>query len=150
MIIGYHILTSHGRHPSREQFATGDVRANAEELARRISLVFGAYGPDLDVTSGFRPQHVNDRLRENGKKAAKNSHHIFGAAADLGDNDRKFAMWCIHSVDILAHVKLWMEHPDYSRERNDAGEWVSWVHLQMIPPPSGKRIFIPYLGGPPK
>lgn len=94
-------------------------------------------GIDRDtVSSGWRPLSINDAT----KNAAKSSKHITAEACDIYDPERKLAQWCLHNLDKLAECELWCE--DF--------RWTpTWVHLQRIPPKSGKRVYIPS-NSPPK
>ena len=122
---------------------TEDVQANALDLLSRVNLLLGfAYAngvqPTLDektgthVASGWRPPAINDAT----SNAAKSSRHMTGQAIDLRDDPdkRPLARWCLGNLDRLATIGLWMESPQWTP---------SWVHLQTVPPKSGKRVYIP-------
>lgn len=121
---------------------TPEIRANAEELLKRVNLLLVyAYAehvrPALDkatgthVASGWRPIAVNDATRN----AAAGSRHITGQAIDLRDNGtRDLARWCLKNIDALEEIGLWMEDPQWTP---------SWVHLQSEPPGSRRRIYCP-------
>ena len=143
------ILTTSGRHPECQTLLTLEIAKNIEELSRSINLLFGSFGDRRRVTSGLRSPEFNAALIAAGKKAAKHSLHLRGAAADLEDDDGKLAAWCNANLDLLEHFNLWMEDTRYTREKRDNGTWAQWVHLQRFPPKSGKRVFIPYKGPPP-
>lgn len=83
-----------------------------------------------EVSSGWRPRAVNDATRN----AASRSRHITAEAVDLRDRDRSLATWCVDNLDVLAEIGLWMEDPRWTP---------TWVHLQIVPPKSGRRVFIP-------
>ena len=82
------------------------------------------------VTSGWRPASVNDATAN----AAKSSKHLLALACDIADPGRGLAAWCITHQNELAACGLWMEDPRWTD---------GWVHLQIVPPASGKRVFIP-------
>ena len=131
---------------------------NAMDLAARITSVFVAFfvdkkdlGRQRSITSGYRPDAINEQT----PGAAKNSNHKLCRAADIEDADGEFANFCSAKLDLLKDIGLWMEDPFYTRTIL-AGEskkipfgQQGWVHLQSVPPKSGKRVFIPYPGGPP-
>lgn len=128
-----------------QQFAsvlTEEIRQNAIETVARSNRLLSLGGFEhLDtISSGWRPEGINAGVAN----AAKGSRHIYGQAIDIRDLDRMFARWCCDNTDALADVGLWMEHPDwtYSRFGNH------WVHLQVVPPRSGRRIFIPSANSP--
>lgn len=83
-----------------------------------------------DVASGWRPKSVNDAT----SNAAKGSRHLTAEACDLRDTDRVLAQWCLNHLDALGRLGLWMEDPRWTP---------TWVHLQTLPPKSGKRVYIP-------
>lgn len=95
----------------------------ANELLKRASL-------DRRVVSGYRPAEINAMV----KGAAPNSKHTICAAVDLEDHDGKLGEWCIENLGELADIGLWMEHK---------GSTPTWVHVQIYPPKSGNRVFIP-------
>lgn len=121
------VLTSSGKYPEREKDASDEVRANAAETARRVSLL--GLTP-LSVSSGFRPAAINVHV----KGAAVRSNHIMGRAVDLVDTDRSIVKWCLANLDKLKEVGLWMEEP---------ASTPGWCHLQTVPPKSGNRVFKP-------
>lgn len=89
-----------------------------------------------ELSSGWRPHIINDVT----SNAAKKSSHIVGLGGDIKDPDRAFAQWCVNNTDKLAACGIWMEDPRWTP---------TWVHLQITPPKSGKRIYIPS-NAPPK
>ena len=81
-----------------------------------------------DANGGFRPQDC--------KVGAPNSNHKQGLAVDIYDpvesldnfvNDPKQAK-------LIEGLGLYFEHKDYTK---------GWCHVQIVPPKSGKRFFIP-------
>lgn len=122
---------------------TEDVVDNAHELLGRVNLLLSwAYRdgvqPALDaatlghVASGWRPKAVNDATSH----AALKSRHITGEAIDLRDDPatRRLARWCLAHLDDLHEIGLWMEDPQWTP---------TWVHLQIVPPGSGRRVYVP-------
>jgi hypothetical protein len=121
---------------------TPPVRKNAvallfavNELLRRAALEGVEPGIDEhtgnEVASGWRPLGVNART----SNAAGKSSHIVGLGVDLQDHaDRRLARWCLRNLDVLEELGLYMEDPRWSP---------SWVHLQLRPPGSGKRVYVP-------
>lgn len=131
-----------GRDVTHAADLTDAIRANAAELLGRVNLLLTwAYAdnvrPALDaktcshVASGWRPPAVNDAT----PNAAHGSKHTTGEAIDLRDNGtRDLARWCLKNLDALEEIGLWMEDPQWTP---------SWVHLQIQPPKSRNRVFIP-------
>ena len=86
------------------------------------------------ITSGLRDESLQVTLIQAGKTKAITSKHLAGAAADIADPDGLLAKWCISNLQALKNIGLWMEDP---------GHTIGWVHLQMMAPKSGNRVFIP-------
>lgn len=119
------------------------VREHATELLARVNALLdnaamaGVY-PGLDertgtaVASGWRPRGVNARTAN----AATASRHIAGQAIDVEDTppERPLARFCLQRLDLLEELDLWLEDPRWTP---------TWVHLQSVPPGSGRRVFIP-------
>lgn len=118
-----------------------EIRANAQETVRRANLLLFAMAKDgvtlaIDPQtgslshSGWRPAAVNAAT----KGAAPKSNHMNGKACDLYDPNGKLDAWCLSHLDVLASIGLWMEHPDNTP---------LWCHVQIVPPGSGHRVFMP-------
>jgi hypothetical protein len=137
-----------GRDVKYASALTPEIRANAEELIGRVNNLLNAaeldgVGPDIDqvtgtqVASGWRPPAVNDRTRN----SASGSKHLTGRAVDLQDTrGRDLARWCLRQAEpggVLEQFGLWMERPQWT------GGADPWVHLQCVPPGSGKRVYVP-------
>lgn len=105
-----------------------EIEANLQVLLERLNIVRKAYGKPMIITSGLRS--TSDQARIN--PSAPKSKHLIGAAADVLDRDGSFYDWCKANQKILEKAKLWCE------ERRGP-----WQHLQIFPPGSGKRWFIP-------
>lgn len=75
---------------------------------------------------GFRPHDC--------PVGASDSQHKQGRAVDRYDPHRQFASWCMAHLDELEKRGLHMEDPRWTP---------SWVHLQDVPPHSGKTVYIP-------
>ena len=119
--------------------ADKSTRTNATVTLARINALLALALKDGllcdKCSSGWRPVGINDSTAN----AAKNSRHIYGQAIDVADPERKLAQWCLMNMDKLDKIGLWMEDPRWTP---------SWVHLQTVPPKSGKRIFIPNTSQP--
>jgi len=75
---------------------------------------------------GFRPEDCS--------VGADNSPHKDAHAVDSYDPERIFAKWCRSHESVLADLGLHMEREEWTP---------TWVHLQDIPPRSGKIVFVP-------
>lgn len=110
---------------------SAEALANAAVTVSRTNELKLLYGIKEDVVaSGWRPAEVNNATCN----AAKTSTHITGQALDTKDPQRKFAKWCLANLQELEEIGLWMEDPRWTP---------TWVHLQTVPPKSGKRVYIP-------
>lgn len=124
--------------------ATGllDVVNDLLEVAERAGCELPS-DPDTgcviggDGNGGFRPQDC--------KVGMKDSNHKQGRAVDIYDPRRQFASWCLAHPKELEKRGLHMEDPRWTP---------TWVHLQDVPPGSGKLVYIPSMapalaGNPP-
>lgn len=119
---------------------------NARITLDRVNMLLDHFREDRKVTSGYRPKEINALT----PGASPGSKHITCEAIDLADDDRRFGNWCMENLPWLSAYGLWMEHLAYTVEVKDSGRVVYWVHLQIVPPKSGNRVFIPRPGPPPE
>ena len=132
-----------GRDREYPEDLTEEVRRNVSLLLERVNRLLehareDNVAPAVDastgtwVASGWRPKTVNDATAN----AGKTSRHIAGLAIDLRDSvpERPLARWCLRNLDLLDELGLWMEDPQWTP---------SWVHLQCVPPMSGRRVYVP-------
>lgn len=134
----YFGLMSHKEPPTLE------VLENANELIKRVNLLLESLTTTNIsailvpvVNSGWRPASYNATI----PNAAKNSKHILGQAVDIADPMEEFDAY-VSKFDsegglknsLLEQFELWREAPIATR---------GWIHLASVPPPSGKRTFIP-------
>lgn len=124
---------------------TPDIRARAAQTVERVNQLLAraeldGIEPARDqvtrtaVASGWRTPAINDATAN----SATGSNHLTGAAVDLQDDgDRHLARWCLANLDVLEEIGLWMERPQWT------GGADPWVHLQIVPPKSGHRVYIP-------
>jgi len=127
-----------GRDEAYVDELTDEIRANAQDTLARTNRLLGRAGFQhvCSVNSGWRPRQVNEAT----PNAASSSQHLSGRAIDLPDPDRTLAAWCVNHLEVLAEIGLWMEDPRWTYDA--AGD--HWVHLQIVPPKSGRRVFIPF------
>lgn len=125
------VLTSSGKYPEREQSeeCTTSVRVNAADTSERTSKLLDHLGFTRKVTSGFRTRASNQKA-----SGAKMSNHMRGCAVDIEDADGKLAQAILADTSVLNTFDMYMECPQYTK---------GWVHLQIAPPLSRKRIFNP-------
>ena len=111
------------------------IQQNARKTVEQINRLLAVFEEEMLVSrdvcnSGWRPKTVNDATAN----TSKFSKHLTADAADISDPDRALAQWCVKNTAVMVECGLWAE--DF--------RWTpTWVHLQRIPPKSGKRIYIP-------
>lgn len=112
---------------------TDEQKKNAKILLDRINQVRAAYGKPMKVNDGIR------RVQDTPPNGAKASKHLIGAAVDIDDDDTLFMWkWCLANLELLKKIGLYMEDPRWTH-----GKVGTWMHFQIVPPASGKRIFVP-------
>ena len=115
-----------------------EVKRNAAELIEKVNRLLAHMAPLINrfpklviaVSSGWRPAQINAAT----KGAAPKSHHLTGNALDITDHVSILKDWCMANLDKLEECGLYMESPEHSP---------TWLHLQQLPPKSGKRVFYP-------
>lgn len=109
---------------------TGIMEVNLEKLLRAVNKFRAVYGKPMKVTSGYRPAAINATV----PGAAKKSNHMACLAVDFADSDGKLAEYCLNNLKLLEEFGIWLEDPAFTK---------GWVHMQVVPPRSGNRIFKP-------
>lgn len=109
---------------------TDQMRLDAAITISRANELLARAEMDRGVRSGYRPDEVNAKV----PGASPNSKHKICRAIDIADNDGKLKSWCLANLEVLEEIGLWMESPEYTP---------TWVHVQMVPPSSRNRVFIP-------
>lgn len=94
-----------------------------------VSAANGAYVP-FNITSGFRNSVDQNRINP----SAPRSKHLLGQAADVLDSEGKLKALLVLHPEILVNCGLWCEA---------AASTPSWCHMQIVPPRSGNRWFLP-------
>lgn len=126
-----------GRDVSHAAELTKQVRMNAGmtvSLANELLQIFYAANPKApkrDASSGWRPASINKMVG-----GAKKSLHMSGEAVDIKDEDRLLAKWIVSAAGIAALTKL-------NLYIEDPAATPTWVHVQIVPPKSGKRVYKP-------
>ncbi len=126
-----------GREEAFKGELTDEIRRNAEDMVAKANQLLKRAGLQhvCSVNSGWRPRQVNDAT----PNASATSYHLTGRAVDLPDPDRTLTAWCVNNLEVLAEIGLWMEDPRWTYDGN--GD--HWVHVQTVPPKSGRRVFVP-------
>lgn len=120
-----------------------DQQTNCIKLLQRVSSLMEEFGQDRSITSGYRSmedhlriyKEINEKRTKQGLPELKiptASRHLIAAAIDLADADGKLDAFCTDKI--LEKYDLYREHPDHTK---------GWCHLQVLPPKSGKRTFLP-------
>lgn len=109
---------------------TPEQEANVNKLLVIMNKIRDAYGKPMTVTSGVRS--MEDQMRIN--PSAPKSNHLLGLAVDISDPDSKLWSWCMLNMPLMEQLGVYFE---------DKNATPTWVHFQIVPPKSGKRIFKP-------
>lgn len=103
-------------------------------LAGRLSELLARFGQPRKITSGYRLRPVV--VVVNGKaNEASHSLHMLCRAGDVEDQDWALKKWVRANPHVLVEIGLWVE---------DFAFTPTWLHAQIVPPASGRRMFIPY------
>jgi hypothetical protein len=109
-----------------------EVAEAGDELLGKVNALLehpDCPNPNAELRSGYRPPAYNAKT----KGAASKSTHMFGHGIDVADNDGAIDAWL--TDEILEQYGLYREHPNATS---------TWVHLQDVPPGSGRRTYIPF------
>lgn len=112
----------------------GDVVVSLIELRDRLNVLGEllkekGWNVPRRFTCTYRDEEHNKRVG-----GAKMSNHLTGRAADILDSDGKLKAALKQYPELLEKAGLYMEDGAYTN---------GWCHLQINPPKSGKRVFIP-------
>lgn len=104
---------------------------NALKTVETINKFLANYNSPLIVSSGFRPAKLNNSTYG----AASKSNHIICLACDIQDMGSFPLMnYVLKNLQLAKDLGIYFE---------DFRATPSWVHMQIISPNSGKRIFKP-------
>ena len=111
----------------RLQFANdfnNTLLQNATNLLEQVNNLLNELGIEsADVTSGWRPVQINNKVTN----AAKKSYHMSCLAVDILDNQNQDLAHLIASrPDLLKKYNLWIENP-----QNTKGINTNWCHLDL-------------------
>lgn len=127
----------HAGHPD----ITPDIRSAASVLLIKVDKVCELaaedylYAKDNPATGCRISGSGNGGFRPRGSSVgAASSTHKTGHGIDLYDPHRRLARWCLQNPDVLKDIGLWMEDPRWTP---------TWLHLQDVPPKSGRLVYIP-------
>src|ERR1035437_101975 len=114
---------------------TPEISKNIDNLLVAMTQIRSQYNHIMIINSGWRPPSINSSV----PGAAKNSKHLIGLACDLNDPDGSLWQWVLNNLDLMQKLGIYFE---------DKRGTPSWVHFQLGPPSSNKRIFIPNTSPP--
>jgi hypothetical protein len=114
---------------------TEEISYNINILLEKINKVRESYAQPMIVTSGLRSQEDQTRINPTAPK----SKHITGQACDIQDLDGRLLTWVLANFDLMKDLGFWFEDFRYTS---------NWIHFQIVPPASGRRVFIPAPGRP--
>lgn len=110
------------------------IDKNLAILFNKINQVRDAYDLPMIITSGLRSNEQQQELIKSGKSNATKSHHLNGEAVDILDKDGSLRKWIEDNITLMIQIGFWFEDFNHTH---------GWVHFQIVPPISGRRIFIP-------
>ena len=110
------------------------IDKNLAILLSRMNELRAIWGKPMIITSGLRSEEQQQEVIKAGKSTARASLHLAGAAADCLDKDGSLGKWCLENETVLKTIGIWCEHPSATK---------GWLHVQIMPPMSGKRFFLP-------
>lgn len=117
---------------------------NLEYLQEALNKFRQAYGHPMIVTSGYRTPQQHRRIYGDPSDPHKviplKSNHLYGLACDFADPDLKLVDFILGNKSLCEEWGLYFEDFNYTP---------GWVHMQIVPPASKRRVFVPY-SGPPK
>jgi hypothetical protein len=111
------------------------MKADSEDLLEKVNALlidFYKQYPEAairTVNSGYRTPAANAAAG-----GAKLSKHMICQAIDLSDADKQLGQWLTRFPEFLSKHDLYMEAK---------ASTPTWCHLQLVPPKSKKRTFIP-------
>ena len=119
------------------------IDENLKILFERLLEFQDACGIDFVITSGLRSNEKQEELIKQGRTTASRSYHLAGAAADILDKDESLTNWIKSNIGIMEKIGFWLEDFNSIKTMSKKLGCDVWVHVQIKPPKSGKRVFIP-------
>ena len=114
---------------------TPEIDENLNDLCGRLNVFLEKYSLPVGVNSGLR----NAELQAQVNPKAPNSNHLVGRAADIHDEGNNLMNFVLENMELAKGLDLFFEHFNFTP---------TWVHIQIVSPRSGHRIFIPNPGPP--
>lgn len=116
---------------------TDEIQKNLPILLERVNKIRTLWDKPMIVTSGLRTMEDHLRIyKEKGitdpAKIPMKSRHLIGAAVDIYDPELGITAWLKADESILTDAELWCEEGNKN-----------WLHVQIFPPASNNRWFLP-------
>lgn len=119
-----------------------DHKLNLTHLHYCLNILRAVYGKPIYINSGYRTKEDQIRIYTSrnpltmglGLPIPMESLHLCGAAADLHDPDGMLKKWIFQQKDLYERLDLYFEDFDHTP---------TWLHVQIYPPKSLKRYFLP-------
>lgn len=109
---------------------TQEQSLNLSRLLDACNLIEHLYSLPLVVNRGL--SSIEDQNRINPEHP--HDAHVRGAGVDFADPDRKLQAWWILNIPLAEMLGVYFENFQYTPRH---------VHMQIYPPASGHRFFIP-------
>lgn len=113
-------------------------QVNLEKLLKVLNEFRKAYGKPMRVTSGYRTPQIHRRIYGDPSNPLGaiplKSNHLQGLACDFADPKMEIMNFILDNKSLCETLGLYFEDFDWTP---------GWVHMQIVPPRSGKRIFVP-------
>lgn len=126
-----------------------ELQENLNTLVERLNMVRDDWGKPMVVTSGYRSKERQIEIykdkcvkrefpfqdgRFDMTRIPMKSAHLYCQAVDIADGDGKLKAWLQEDEGRLERYDLYCEDFEHTP---------TWVHFQINPPKSGRRIFKP-------
>lgn len=109
---------------------TGTLLKNFQFLLATLNYVRGVYGKPMVINRGYSTPEEQAEINPK----CPHDAHVAALGADIKDEDKDFWNWCLDHMGLLEELGIYLESKAYTPLH---------THLQLYPPQSGNRIFIP-------
>lgn len=119
----------------KEEELTPEMKADMEDLLEKVNRLLADFyqrnpmAKKRGINSGYRSPAINAAVG-----GSKKSNHMICQAVDIEDGDGELGKWLTRQPEKLSEFDLYMEAKSATP---------SWTHLQLQPPKSKRRIFLP-------
>lgn len=126
-------ITSTNSHPEllNDPGYTQEIKDNAGKLLDKVNAFLHELGiKEAKVNSGWRSPTINAGI----PNAAKSSNHLKALAIDLSDKNGELRKLMLDNLEMAKKYGIYFEDMRWTP---------TWVHMQIVAPMSGKRIYVP-------